>query len=105
MRNVIPLTVCPMANVRLGVFPTFGEHNLRRLFDGGVKVTVNSDDPSYFSAYLGDILKLCVSELGMTYDDIVQLVANGFEAAFLTDAEKANFLERLPPFSTGWCPI
>ncbi|MGN6768833.1 MAG: adenosine deaminase [Rhizobiaceae bacterium] len=91
----IPLTVCPMANVRLGVFNSFAEHNLKTLLERGVKVTANSDDPSYFGAYLGDILKLCVSELDMGFGDIVQVVRNGFEAAFLPESKKKAFVERL----------
>ncbi|MBN9076459.1 MAG: adenosine deaminase [Rhizobiales bacterium 65-79] len=95
VREAIPLTVCPMANVRLGVFSSFAEHNLKALFERGVKVTVNSDDPSYFGAYLGDILKLCVGELGMGFADIVQLLRNSFEAAFLPERENEDFVERL----------
>ena len=100
-REGIPLTVCPMANVRLGVFNSFAEHNLKTLFERGVKVTVNSDDPSYFGAYLGDILKHCVSELGMGFSDIVHLVRNGFEAAFLPETEKKVFIERLEQAATA----
>jgi adenosine deaminase len=94
-RERIPLAVCPMANVRLGVFNSFAKHNLKKLLEHGVKVTANLDDPSYFGANLGDILKLCASELGMDFDDIMQLVRNGFEAAFLPESEKRAFVERL----------
>jgi adenosine deaminase len=94
-REGVPLTVCPMANVRLGVFNSFAEHNLRTLLERGVKVTVNSDDPSYFGAYMGDILKRCMTDLGMGLDDIVHLVRNGFEAAFLPQSEKKVFIGRL----------
>src|SRR6185312_1354762 len=101
VREGVPLTVCPMANVRLGVFNSFAEHNLKTLFERGVKVTVNSDDPSYFGAYLGDILKHCVSELGMGFSDIVHLVRNGFEAAFLPETEKKVFIDRLEHAATA----
>lgn len=95
VRDGVALTVCPMANVRLGVFSSFTNHNLRALYERGVKITVNSDDPSYFGAYLGDNLKRCVSDLGMEFADIVQLLRNSFEASFLTSDRKRHFIERL----------
>jgi adenosine deaminase len=90
-----PLTVCPVGNVRLGVFPSLAEHNLRELLDAGVVVTINTDDPSYFGAYLNEVLRACVSELELSQADLKILVQNGFKAAFLSESEKAAFLERL----------
>lgn len=95
VRERIPLTVCPVGNVRLGVSPSLARHNLRDLLDAGVVVTVNSDDPSYFEAYLNDVLKACVSELALDRTHLKALVANGFKAAFLSLSEKEAFLERL----------
>ncbi len=94
----IPLTVCPVANVRLAVFPELAAHNLRRLLEAGVMVTANTDDPSYFGAYMNDVLKACVRELGLDHGQIYRIVENGFKAAFLPEPEKQRFLDRLEPF-------
>lgn len=101
VREGIPLTVCPVCNVRLGVFPSLDQHNLKTLLQLGVKVTVNSDDPSYISAYMGENLKLCARDLDLRFEDIVQIVANGFEAAFIPQAEKAAFLAQLREAAGG----
>lgn len=93
-----PLTVCPVANVRLAVFPTLGRHNLRRLLEAGVMVTANTDDPSYFGAYTNDMLKACVRELGLDHRQLFAIVENGFKAAFLPEPEKKRFLDLLEPF-------
>ncbi|NVN99503.1 MAG: adenosine deaminase [Geobacteraceae bacterium] len=88
----LPLTVCPFSNVRLKVFASLAGHNLRRLLQRGVCVTVNSDDPAYFGGYLQDNLLGVARELGLSADEIVTLVKNGFEASWLDEAEKTHWL-------------
>jgi adenosine deaminase len=85
----VPLTVCPLSNVRLRVFPSMAEHSLKRLLDAGVVVTVNSDDPAYFGGYLTDNYLAARRSLGLTRGDICQIAANGCEAAFLDDQQSS----------------
>ena len=53
-RSRVPLTVCPLSNVKLRVFPDLASHNLKRMLDAGLNVTINSDDPAYFGGYVGE---------------------------------------------------
>ena len=91
----IPLTVCPVSNVKLRVFPDLASHNLKRLLDANVCVTVNSDDPSYFLGYVNDNYAGCEEALGLTRDDLHRLARNSFTAAFLDEPRRAGYLGRL----------
>ena len=84
-RDRVPLTVCPLSNVRLGVVPSLAEHPLKRMMDAGLMVTVNSDDPAYFGGYLTENFVAAAEALGLTRTDIVRLAKNSFEASFLDD--------------------
>jgi adenosine deaminase len=98
----IPLTVCPISNVKLHVFPDLASHNLKRLLDAGVRVTVNSDDPSYFLGYVNDNYTGCQEALGLSREDLYALARNSFTAAFLDDAERASCINKLDrSFSTS----
>jgi adenosine deaminase len=91
VRKAIPLTVCPLSNLRLNVVPSLEVHPLKQLLDAGVKVTVNSDDPPYFGGYVTENLIACHHALGLTLADIATLARNGFSAAFLpADATAAG---------------
>jgi adenosine deaminase len=89
VRDRVPLTVCPLSNVRLRVVDTLGAHPLRRLMDAGLLVTVNSDDPAYFGGYLTDNYLAAARELRLTREDLVRLAEASFEASFLSEHEKA----------------
>jgi adenosine deaminase len=89
----IPLTVCPLSNVKLRVFKTMKEHNLRTLLQRGIVATINSDDPAYFGGYVVDNYLAVADALGLTESDIRKLARNSFEASFLTDQEKARLIE------------
>jgi adenosine deaminase len=91
----VPLTVCPISNVKLGVFPDLAAHNLKRLLDAGVRVTVNSDDPSYFLGYVNDNYAGCDAALGLSREDLHQLARNSFSAAFLEDEQRKRYMARL----------
>jgi adenosine deaminase len=86
----IPLTVCPLSNVKLGVFPTLGDHPLSTLLRRGLLATVNSDDPAYFGGYVAD--NYAAPDLGLDRDDLVTLARNSFQASFLDDADKAKHI-------------
>jgi adenine deaminase len=91
----IPLTVCPISNVKLRVYPDLKAHNLKKLLDAGVCVTVNSDDPSYFDGYVNRNYSDCQTALGLTSDDIYRLARNSFTAAFLSDEQRRKHLAGL----------
>lgn len=84
----MPLTVCPLSNVRLKVFKTLAEHNLRRLLDADLVVTVNADDPAYFGGYLCENFRQTSVALGLTAAQVITLAGNSFRASFLDDATK-----------------
>ena len=89
----VPLTVCPLSNVKLRVFDTMEAHNLRRLLAQGVCVTINSDDPAYFGGYVAANFCAARDALGLTRDEIVTLARNSFLASFLSPVEKRGRLE------------
>jgi adenosine deaminase len=91
----IPLTVCPLSNVKLGVFPDMVQHNLKRLLDRGLNVTVNSDDPAYFGGYVVDNYVAAQKALELTRDDVVALARNSFAASFLPEQQKAAWIARV----------
>jgi len=89
----IPLTVCPLSNVALKTGPAdLSKHPLRRMLNDGLLVTLNSDDPAFFGGYLDDNIDAVTSALGLTDAELRLLAENSFEAAFVTDAERAAFL-------------
>ncbi|HKA36953.1 MAG TPA: adenosine deaminase [Thermoanaerobaculia bacterium] len=91
----IPLTVCPLSNVKLRVFPSLDRHNLKALLDRGLCVTINSDDPAYFGGYVGENYAAAQRALGLTRQDIVTLAKNSFEASVLESGEKAQLLAEI----------
>jgi adenosine deaminase len=87
--------VCPLSNVKLRVFQRMEEHNLRRLLDAGLCVTVNSDDPAYFGGYIGENFLAAQRALGLEREDIRRLAAHSITASYLPQPEKARWLERI----------
>jgi adenosine deaminase len=87
-REQVPLTVCPLSNVKLRVFDALERHNLKRLLDRGLCVTVNSDDPAYFGGYITENFLGVQQALGLERGDIVQLAENSYQASFLSADEK-----------------
>jgi adenosine deaminase len=91
----IPLTMCPLSNVKLRVFQTMADHNLKKLLDAGLLVTVNSDDPAYFGGYVGDNYLAVAESLGLERSDLVKLARNSIEAAFLRVRDRRKLLKEL----------
>jgi adenosine deaminase len=85
----IPLTVCPLSNVRLRVVDTLAEHPLRRMLEAGLLVTVNSDDPAYFGGYVDDNFARLQAELGLTEQERETLARNSIRASFASPERKA----------------
>ena len=91
-REQVPLTVCPLSNVRLRVVDDLAHHPLRRMLDKGLMVTVNSDDPAYFGGYVNENYRASAQALGLGRDEIAALVRNGIKASLMTTAEKDKAL-------------
>ena len=91
VRERMPLTVCPLSNVKLKVFHKVDDHNIRRLLERGLCVTVNSDDPAYFGGYLLENFAAIQGGLGLTQTELTTLARNSFEASFLDSAEKQHW--------------
>ena len=91
----VPLTVCPLSNVKLRVFDTIQDHNLKRMLDLGLRVTVNSDDPAYFGGYVDENFYAAQEGLQLSRDDVYELTKNSFEASFLDAESKQRLLYEL----------
>lgn len=78
----IPLTVCPLSNVKLRVFPSMKQHNIKQMLARGLRVTINSDDPAYFGGYVVDNFLAVHRALGLTEAEVRQLAKNSFDASF-----------------------
>jgi adenosine deaminase len=94
----VPLTVCPLSNVRLRVFPSVEEHPVKRMLEEGLRVTVNSDDPAYFGGYVADNYSAVRDGLGFSRGDFRAVAENSFWASFLGEGEKQKHLEELASY-------
>ena len=97
----MPLTVCPLSNVRLNVFAAIEAHNLKRLLDRGVCVTVNSDDPAYFGGYVLENYLAVQRGLGLSYADLALLAHNSFEASFLGADDKRRWMAAVAAYAAA----
>lgn len=101
-REQVPLTVCPLSNVRLCVFPDLAHHNLPQLLQAGLKVTVNSDDPAYFGGYVNDnLLQLFAAQPTLGAAQAYSLLRNSLEASFAPAVDKARWIEQLDTLWSG----
>lgn len=91
----IPLTVCPLSNVKLRVFDTLEQHTLKQLLQAGLCATINSDDPAYFGGYIGENYLRTQQALDLSAADIHALTRNAFTASFLSDADKRSYVDEL----------
>jgi adenosine deaminase len=94
----IPLTVCPLSNVKLRVFGDMAGHNLRQLLDADLMVMLNSDDPAYFGGYVEDNFSAVFDALPLDKGHAYQLACNSFDAAFLPAAAKARYRAEVAAF-------
>ncbi len=91
----IPLTVCPLSNLKLRVFERLAEHNLGQLLDAGLAATVNSDDPAYFGGYINDNFVQTFAATGLSAQHAYTLARNSFEASFIDASAKRGFQDQL----------
>ena len=94
----IPLTVCPLSNLKLNVVPSIEAHPLKKLMDAGLCVTVNSDDPSFFGGYVNDNYIACQAALGLGREEVVALARNSVTASFMPAERRAAALAAIEAY-------
>jgi adenosine deaminase len=97
----IPLTVCPLSNVKLCVFDEIASHNFRQLLEQDLCVTINSDDPAYFGGYITENFVATQEGLSLSREDIYRVVRNSFEASFLDEDAKDGLIAELDEYVAG----
>jgi adenosine deaminase len=97
----MPLTVCPLSNLKLCVVKDLRDHPLKRMLDAGLCVTVNSDDPAYFGGYMNANFEQMVQALDLRREDVVQLARNSVEASFVTEPRRREMFERIAACAAG----
>jgi adenosine deaminase len=91
----MPLTVCPLSNLKLCVFKNLADHNLGQMLDAGLCITLNSDDPAYFGGYLNDNYLQTFAALHLNAQQAYKLAANSIEASFAPEADKHRWMHEL----------
>lgn len=91
----MPLTVCPLSNLKLCVVDNMQQHNIQRLLEKGLCVTVNSDDPAYFGGYMNDNFVAIQTALNLSDDELKTLAINSFEASFISKDQKMKWIEKI----------
>ena len=91
----LPLTVCPLSNLKLCVVNDLRDHGLKTMLDAGLCVTINSDDPAYFGGYMNANFEQTVQALQLSREDVVQLAKNSFEASFISDQRRADCMAQV----------
>ena len=91
----IPLTVCPLSNVKLRVFDKLNEHNLKKMLDEKLMVMINSDDPAYFGGYINENLIESQIALNLSMKEIKTLIINSFKSSFLEEEKKRDWIEKI----------
>ena len=91
----MPLTVCPLSNLKLRVFPTLAQHNIGRMLDAGIVATINSDDPAYFGGYINENFTQTFAALGLGAQKAYTLARNSFDASFIDETLRKKYVQRL----------
>ncbi len=99
-REQVPLTVCPLSNVKLCVFPNLAQHNLKSLLDAGLKLSINSDDPAYFGGYIAQNYVDTAQALGLSRAELKRIARNSLEASFVPEALRLPWFARLDAMPT-----
>ena len=94
-KSQIPLTVCPLSNIKLRVFDTLKEHNLKKMLEKKLMVMINSDDPAYFGGYLNKNLIEIQEALNLSHEQVKTLLINSFKSSFLKDAIKKEWISKI----------
>ena len=95
IKKQIPLTVCPLSNIKLCVFKDLKEHNLKKMLNEGLMVMVNSDDPAYFGGYVNDNLVESQVALNLSKNELKTLIINSFKSSFLSEEKKIKWIKKI----------
>ena len=95
IKSQIPLTICPLSNIKLKVFKTLKEHSLKKMLDANLMVMINSDDPAYFGGYLNQNLIEIQQALNLSESEIKKLIINSFKSSFLTEIQKKDWINKI----------
>jgi len=95
LKNQVPLTVCPLSNIKLKVFDKLYDHNLKKMLDKKLMVTINSDDPAYFGGYLNQNLIETQAALNLSFEDIKTLLINSFKSSLLSEERKKEYISKI----------
>lgn len=98
----IPLTMCPLSNLRLKGIEDLSHHPIKKALKAGLIATINSDDPSYFGGYINENFKQVTLAVGLDQQDIITLAKNSFIASFQTDKDKQDYLDKIDKQVTSW---
>jgi adenine deaminase len=101
-RERVPLTLCPLSNLRLRVVDDLRRHPLRAMLEKGLLVTVNSDDPAYFGGYVNENYRAVQQALGLSNEALAELARNSFNAAFLSEEEEREHARRVDDYQAHW---
>ena len=99
IKEQIPLTVCPLSNIKLCVFDKMEDHNLKKMLDQGIRVTINSDDPAYFGGYINQNFISVQQALNLSENEIIEIAKNGFRSSFLPQQSINSHIESIEEFS------
>jgi len=94
-KNQIPLTVCPLSNIKLRIFNKLEDHNLKKMLDKKLMVMINSDDPAYFGGYLNQNLIETQTALNLSKDEVKTLLINSFKSSFLSEEKKKEWINQI----------
>lgn len=97
-REKIPVTACPISNLRLKVIKSLSEHPLKRQLDAGVIISINSDDPSYFGGYINENFIETQKALNLTREEIIQIAKNSYLSAFISEEEKHAGIQEIDQY-------
>lgn len=98
VKSKMPLTVCPLSNVKLKNVDKIENHPIKKMLDKGLVATINSDDPAYFGGYMSENYTAVTEALNLTKEDLYQLTLNSFSSTFLEDSEKSELISKLNKF-------
>lgn len=98
VKRKMPLTICPLSNLKLKVILDMTKHPLAEMLENGMMATVNSDDPAYFGGYVNENYLAVAKALNLSKEQIVQLAKNSFTASFLDEKEKQKMIEKVDRF-------
>jgi adenine deaminase len=94
-QDAVPLTVCPLSNQKLCVFPTLADHNIKQLLAAGLMATINSDDPAYFGGYINENFVQTIRAVNLNLQEVYTLAKNSFAASFASAAQKHAYVQKL----------